>query len=345
MKKLYLIGNGFDLAHGLKTKYSDFLLWYINKTVRSLNSSNSNIYGDDLFSIETRNKTRLIKEFDSLKSFWGEVQSSSSQIIVRSKNDFFEKILHQTIDIHWVDIEYEYYIELLKIFINYKHLNISKDIRAIRDISDLNSGFDLVKEKLIEYLQTINIENYNDTILARFKQELTKTKYSEVLFLVFNYTRTIDLYLKPLNISNYPVIYIHGKLGVTSNPIIFGYGDETDEYYSQLESLNINDFTRNMKSFWYLKTNNLRKLNQFINDPLFNVSIMGHSCGISDRVLLNSIFCHKHCGSIRIFYHQKSEGENDFFEKTQEISRHFPIDSKNKMRDLIVPFPDSVSLT
>ena len=27
--KLVLIGNGFDLAHGLKTSYMDFMDWYI----------------------------------------------------------------------------------------------------------------------------------------------------------------------------------------------------------------------------------------------------------------------------------------------------------------------------
>ena len=29
MNRLILIGNGFDLAHGLKTCYKDFILWYI----------------------------------------------------------------------------------------------------------------------------------------------------------------------------------------------------------------------------------------------------------------------------------------------------------------------------
>ena len=28
MNRLVLIGNGFDLAHGLKTRYEDFLNWY-----------------------------------------------------------------------------------------------------------------------------------------------------------------------------------------------------------------------------------------------------------------------------------------------------------------------------
>ncbi len=34
MNKLVLIGNGFDLAHGLKTRYTDFLLWYLNNTIQ-----------------------------------------------------------------------------------------------------------------------------------------------------------------------------------------------------------------------------------------------------------------------------------------------------------------------
>lgn len=33
MNILYLIGNGFDLAQGLKTKYTDFYPYYIGRTV------------------------------------------------------------------------------------------------------------------------------------------------------------------------------------------------------------------------------------------------------------------------------------------------------------------------
>ena len=35
MNKLFIIGNGFDLAHGFDTRYSDFLLWYLMKCVKS----------------------------------------------------------------------------------------------------------------------------------------------------------------------------------------------------------------------------------------------------------------------------------------------------------------------
>ncbi|MBK9736892.1 MAG: hypothetical protein IPO92_18815 [Saprospiraceae bacterium] len=31
INRLILIGNGFDLAHGMKTSYADFILWYFQK--------------------------------------------------------------------------------------------------------------------------------------------------------------------------------------------------------------------------------------------------------------------------------------------------------------------------
>src|SRR5690554_4361943 len=31
MNRLILIGNGFDLAHGLNTSYKDFIFWYLDR--------------------------------------------------------------------------------------------------------------------------------------------------------------------------------------------------------------------------------------------------------------------------------------------------------------------------
>ncbi|MNL38289.1 hypothetical protein D3C87_1604890 [compost metagenome] len=35
MNRLILLGNGFDLAHGLKTSYNDFIKWYFKKCLQS----------------------------------------------------------------------------------------------------------------------------------------------------------------------------------------------------------------------------------------------------------------------------------------------------------------------
>ncbi len=40
----------------------------------------------------------------------------------------------------------------------------------------------------------------------------------------------------------------------------------------------------------------------------------------------------------KIFHYEKSPAENAYFEKTQEISRHFKASRKGDMRMRIVPF-------
>ena len=140
---------------------------------------------------------------------------------------------------------------------------------------------------------------------------------------------------------NHEIIYIHGQLNDPDNPIIFGFGDEVDSYYEKIENLKINEFLNNFKSFWYFKTDNYQKLLKFIDIEAFDIEILGHSCGLSDRVLLSTVFQHKNCQTIKIHYHQRETG-NDFFSKTQEISRHFR--DKAKMREVIVDFSKCQSI-
>lgn len=105
-----------------------------------------------------------------------------------------------------------------------------------------------------------------------------------------------------------------------------------------MERLNENELLKHFKSFGYFKNEKYQTLNNFIESSNYDVYIMGHSCGISDRVLLSTIFSHPNCNKIQFFYHQKNTTENDFFEKTQQISRHFKAGMKNEMRKRIVPF-------
>ena len=71
----------------------------------------------------------------------------------------------------------------------------------------------------------------------------------------------------------------------------------------------------------------------FIDTRPFDVLVVGHSLGLSDRVLLKSIFEHQHCKAIRLFHRGSEE---DYFLKGIALSRHF--DDKLKMRRKVVPF-------
>jgi hypothetical protein len=52
--------------------------------------------------------------------------------------------------------------------------------------------------------------------------------------------------------------------------------------------------------------------------------------------MLNEIFEHENCRSIKIYFYKDKEGNNDFTTKTMNISRHF--NSNKLMRQKIVEF-------
>lgn len=153
----------------------------------------------------------------------------------------------------------------------------------------------------------------------------------EVLFLNFNYTQTAKLYIPDLRA--FQLNHIHGEL---DNPdsIIFGYGDEMNDDYKKIVDLNNNGYLGNIKSIRYLETDNYRKLLSFMDSAPYQIYIMGHSCGNSDRTLLNTLFEHKNCISIKPYYHQKEDGTDNYIDIIQNISRDFK--DMTMMRDRVV---------
>ncbi|MCL2098546.1 MAG: bacteriophage abortive infection AbiH family protein [Bacteroidales bacterium] len=153
-----------------------------------------------------------------------------------------------------------------------------------------------------------------------------------LLFLSFNYTHTEEKYIKPSSIVE--TIHIHGEINKENNSMIFGYGDESDDDYHQLEKLNDNKYLQNIKSIRYSDTDNYRKLISFLEIAPYQIFIMGHSCGTSDKTLLKAMFEHENCASIKPFFHKKSDTENNYSDIVSNISRNFK--DKVLMRDRVV---------
>ena len=149
---------------------------------------------------------------------------------------------------------------------------------------------------------------------------------NESLILDFNYTNTTSKYYRD-------VIHIHGSLA-DPKTMIFGYGDELDENYKKLSNLNDNHYLKYIKSIRYLESGNYRDLLRFINAAPYQIYIMGHSCGNSDRTLLNTLFEHENCVSIRPFYYKKDDEHDNYSEITQNISRNFT--NMQSFRDKVV---------
>ncbi|HTG56890.1 MAG TPA: AbiH family protein, partial [Niabella sp.] len=206
---------------------------------------------------------------------------------------------------------------------------------VLNKIRGLHRELDYLASKLGEYLEIINAEISQDSLMQEPRANISKTlapdKDVKTMYLNFNYTDT--LIKKSYGYEN-EVNYIHGRLGFKDNPIVFGYGDESTEEIQRLEHLGVNEYLRKLKSFAYLKTPNYKNLLSFIDADLFEVHIIGHSCGITDRALLKEIFEHKNCESIRVYFYRRADGSDSFEETTLEISRHFS--NKQLMRRKLV---------
>lgn len=406
MNRLVIIGNGFDLAHGLPTRYKDFIddFWEnfkenckgdLYKQIVTTNDQYDNYYK---FYNEIKNfkdfKSNLLEYCKENSYRFDEnncVANHNFNDIFRINNDFFLKINNERAVENWVDIENFYYSELKSIIKNncqgtndnhfhreqdsIKKEEICKKLRK-EQVEKLNIEFEQIKILFEAYLNkiigtnnldfTTNSDIYNKlkpisllnkgNVLDEFIKEEDKKEIQEyfekekkeilvnnLYFLNFNYTPIAKKYSDLLNKDesiDSKINFIHGELNNTDeNKINFGFGDEMDDDYKIIENINDNEYLRNFKSFQYLQNSNYSNLLSYIDSDKFQVVVMGHSCGLSDRTLLNTIFEHNNCRSIKVYYYQwKDEETNEikdnYTEIIQNISRHF--NKKKLMREKIV---------
>lgn len=220
---------------------------------------------------------------------------------------------------------------------------IQKYLKALKDDSKAISELNEDEQRLINRI------GYNATLKDIRKLLISDTAINyfelmpdEILFLNFNYTFTEKLYSNHTEFDSFGFnkniikhnIHIHGTTDkFDRNDVIFGFGDEIDEDYKSIENLNDNNYLDNIKSIKYLETDNYKQLQEFLNSGDYQIFVFGHSCGISDRTLLNTLFEHKNCSSIKPFYHKKDDTDN-YRDIVKNISRNF--NSKIVMRDKVV---------
>jgi hypothetical protein len=357
MNRIILIGNGFDLAHGLPTSYKIFLDNYWKRKSDKIGKETSSVYDDyEIKMTQSEGKSwsecwkpssDQIRSYYDFKEYMYTVQHcypKNSWDFFKYYNKFLEKITNKKSSLNnWIDIEEEYYALL-------KECSLSK-----KGIDGLNQDFNQIKTALETYLKEdvndklsdksfdfpfvdIKEKIYSDFKKNDFKEKTKSVDFTSpnsILFLNFNYTSTIQYYLtNKKHQTKIESIYIHGKLDRKDNPIIFGYGDDISDDYKLIENLNDKRYLENIKSVKYLETDNLKRLLSFINSDNYQIFIFGHSCGNSDRTLLKTLFEHSNCASIKVFYYIQKDGTCNYTDIIQNISHHFT--DKAMMRDKVV---------
>jgi hypothetical protein len=414
MNRIILIGNGFDLAHGLPTGYRNFMDHYWTEFAKKINDGSVlRAHEDHLVKFEIGDT----QAYNSLRMPDSELNSSASirdfikkcdypALKLKIKNDLWGHISNKARLETWLDIENEYYEQLKQYlrkpgevrnswikklneeFCQVKNLlekyltevcekqlpdiepnakiaehlffNIERKYVALSKQTAYADSIPDTKEKLLELTKEVILKEEEDRDQKQIQAMLTRSRYvknplcdmdeneleqvaeqtieqmgiapQNTLALNFNYTPTFEkLYASYAKLE---IINIHGELNNPDNPMVFGYGDELDDDYKEIEKTNDNDFLENIKSVAYGNTDNYRRLLEFLQLGHYQVFIIGHSCGNSDRTLLNEIFEHSNCISVRQFYHERGDGTDDYSNVYKNISRNF--NNKRNLRDIVV---------
>ncbi|MGN0363530.1 MAG: bacteriophage abortive infection AbiH family protein [Bilifractor sp.] len=279
MKTLYIIGNGFDRAHGLNTSYWDFRS-YLQENAENFLIEFEKIYGyhpmdiDDYYipmnkqneAIKRRNDILYNLLWKNFEYSLGELDESEIEAICRGSIDSMQ-------DIEFGDIE-----DTLNAYFD-KQFNF---------ISSL-------QEYVKKWAEQINVDN-----VRVLKMSILNDKKD--YFLTFNYTPVLE---KIYNIDEEQICHIHGGISpyCSVSPII-GHGNCNvmtnhcelmkkcfelfDEGGVSMHRAFINFYKRTFKN-----TQNFLHLNSFFFDKLEDVSriaIIGHSLGKVDLPYFERIY-------------------------------------------------------
>jgi len=352
MNRIILIGNGFDLAHNLETSYQHFIdwIWKENNTAYNehIKSSKDKLVIKDIIIYVPAFDTvyPIPEQLINTKPVGDMILSENQEkwiVRIKYNNLFLKTITDRYKQADWVDIEEEYYRLLKNIINNQPSVGFEN-----YSVENLNRDFKKIQQEFEKYL--FEKCGHNVTIIKELQQEIVRDSdnLNKILFLNFNYINTEKIYIESiLNCTSkfqqedLPSIHIHGELGQSNNPIIFGYGDESDSNYSKIEELG-GKYLDYIKQIRYLDTDNYKLLDGFVELDDYQIFIMGHSCGKSDRTLLKMLFEHENCQSIKIFRYQREDGTDDFTDKYKNITRIFS--RKLVLRKIVVPKTGTILL-
>ncbi|GKU24292.1 bacteriophage abortive infection AbiH family protein [Clostridium folliculivorans] len=266
---LFVIGNGFDLAHGLKTSYGDFRdylerenTYFLSKFEKMYGIGNPDWIdkiGEDIWKKDVKNmlwrdfEGNLPKIDESIISDGEDIELGIQGEDSRGRGD---SVIGEVLDKHWKE-EFEF-------------------IEKLGDI--VSDWINQIELKISRKAKLIDKENYDK-------------------FLTFNYTLLLEEVYK---VSDSNILHIHGS---GDDNTIIGHGDEkaADEMRKEAEEAkdNFNQYGRSIyEAIASYYDNTLKKVKDYIEsnrnffeklNNIKSIHIIGHSLGDVDMPYFQEI--------------------------------------------------------
>ncbi|MEQ2625947.1 bacteriophage abortive infection AbiH family protein [Faecalibacillus faecis] len=343
-KKILLIGNGFDLAHGLPTSYKDFLDFC--KMVRELytypiidNEYNQKKLID--WNTDKTIKSKLLECYENRKNcFEDKITTQCKELdelydCIKENvwiNYFLER--EKYIGENWIDFESEISnvvqaIETLKGYIERDEdvlkikdtkqqtiiyfLKIAKkslqDVFNLKRIDSFIEDISIELDKLIRSLEIYICEFVNEIDIIKENDDIKTITPDYVLS--FNYSNTYERIYGQSKEVTYD--YIHGKADIKNNVdtcnLVLGIDEYLeDDKNDKLEFIAFKKFYQRIyksTDSTYMKWVEQIKKYPEVNHNLF---IFGHSLDKTDRDILKLLICNDNV-TTKIYYYRKNKND------------------------------------
>lgn len=338
-RKILLIGNGFDLAHGLPTSYSYFLdfcdkvsriftyLMYVDQKVYEKSALN-------IWDVDDSIKAKLLE-------WYKKRNENPDKLAVEIYNNIKENIwIHYFLNIryslgkNWIDFESEISnvvqaIETLKGYIERDEdvlkikdtkqktiiyfLKIAKkslqDVFNLKRIDGFIEDISIELDKLIRSLEIYICEFVNEIDIIKENDDIKTITPDYVLS--FNYSNTYERIYGQSKEVTYD--YIHGKADIENNVdtcnLVLGIDEYLeDDKNDKLEFIAFKKFYQRIyksTDSTYMKWVEQIKKYPEVNHNLF---IFGHSLDKTDRDILKLLICNDNV-TTKIYYYRKNKND------------------------------------
>ena len=345
-KTLLVIGNGFDLAHGLKTKYTDFLDFF-NEKFSNIEIAEQffDIGGINQFrkiiqeSIDSKNNEEL---YENLRRY---MQAPFGNFWIAYFNKIREE-RNNCIDEGWVDFEREIekvISQLEKLLLSSADFNM-KDSNLKEIMGDyVEKSPEVVTQEFIYKLNwdlkvlTLFLEFYlieaEKTLSFAPKEFFKKLNVHAVIS--YNYTDTFRAVYKKGK-TNTPVHFVHGQLG--EHNLVLGIGET-------LSGEEKNNFTvcASFKKFFqrikYKLGNDYRNIlptKPDINNR-WQIVFYGHSLDSTDKSSLRWLLKKAEDFPVKIYYYDDDDYNQQIANAIQIIEKDRLIKDVNAGRIVFLP--------
>lgn len=366
---ILIIGNGFDLAHGLKTSYKDFLDFCKEQNNRRIPMAVNygttfidNIWFRHFFLRQEELGNTWIDLEEEIFKVIGELSSNAKFHPITNPDFMFPAefvIKKDVIDFKFSNIA-EFimpaYYDCQTDECGYKELE-TNDFSSIHYyVKDYEGLIRLIYDKLREFTKEFEkylIENVcvKSQVVSDYKLSL---KTSRLYVLSFNYTNTCEsLYqyecnnlVRDLKIET---TYVHGKVSSSDDSnLVLG----TKSFSNKDIPLCFNVFKKHNQRHKYNTIEPYQELLKQIKFPGANpvFHIIGHSLDESDHKILKHILDADKNAIIKVYYHDEESQERlinnitDIIGEEEVMTRVQLIDQHDEKRGLLRPVNKKVKV-